>query len=133
MCFEKLAFCSLAFFGTGNIASISSFDVSSTYRFVTIYNPYFMGLIILLKVIVPFLLVCCVFVSLMRMSRVPILSSALIVEFFYEIMTINFFFLVRTEGSWLDIGMSISHFAVSSIFGLAQVVLFFAASGFVNA
>lgn len=29
-------------------------------------------------------------------------------------MTIRFFWMVRDEGSWLDIGTSISHFCVSS-------------------
>lgn len=31
-----------------------------------------------------------------------------------DVMTIRFFWMVRDEGSWLDIGTSISHFCISS-------------------
>lgn len=35
-----------------------------------------------------------------------------------EVMTIGFFWRVRDEGSWLDIGTSISHFAIASLLGV---------------
>jgi len=34
-----------------------------------------------------------------------------------EWLTIGFFWRVRDEGSWLDIGTSISHFAIASVLG----------------
>jgi len=39
-----------AFFGTGNIASINSFDPSSVLCFVTVFSPFVMGALMLWKV-----------------------------------------------------------------------------------
>jgi Phosphatidylinositolglycan class N (PIG-N) len=40
-----------------------------------------------------------------------------------DIMTLNFFYLVRDEGSWLDIGTSISHFTISNLLILFVIAL----------
>lgn len=39
-------------------------------------------------------------------------------------MTLDFFFLVRDEGSWQEIGISIGHFAISNFFIILQLLLF---------
>ncbi len=41
-----------------------------------------------------------------------------------DIMTLNFFYLVRDDGSWLEIGTTISHFVISSLFVLFMILLF---------
>jgi phosphatidylinositol glycan class N len=51
----------LSFFGTGNMASLNSFDAVSVYCFETIFNPFLMGLLLMLKVIAPFLMVVVAF------------------------------------------------------------------------
>lgn len=40
-----------------------------------------------------------------------------------DVLTLNFFYLVVDEGSWLDIGTGISHFSISSLLGLFMIVL----------
>jgi len=57
--FQSLLFIFLAFFGTGNFASVNSFDPSIVYCFLTIFNPFLMGFVILFKYILPILIVNC--------------------------------------------------------------------------
>ncbi|KAJ7541011.1 hypothetical protein O6H91_10G041200 [Diphasiastrum complanatum] len=108
----------VAFFGTGNVASIASFEISSVYRFITVFNPYLMGALLLFKLFIPFILVTCTFSTVVKILHLPRLGCYFVVLLLSDIMTIHFFFLVRTTGSWMEIGNSISHFGIMS----AQVV-----------
>eukprot|EP00698_Gefionella_okellyi_P015715 TRINITY_DN4450_c0_g1_i3.p1 TRINITY_DN4450_c0_g1~~TRINITY_DN4450_c0_g1_i3.p1 ORF type:complete len:764 (+),score=132.99 TRINITY_DN4450_c0_g1_i3:590-2881(+) len=104
----------MSLFGPGNIASISSFDMFSTYRFVTVFSPFLMGTLLIVKVAIPFVLVSCAFaITNQTMQRQPanVLLRSTVLS---EVPALTFFFLVRDEGSWRDIGMSISHFAIQN-------------------
>uniref|UniRef100_A0A674HL32 GPI ethanolamine phosphate transferase 1 n=1 Tax=Taeniopygia guttata TaxID=59729 RepID=A0A674HL32_TAEGU len=99
-----------AFFGTGNIASINSFDPASVYCFLTVFSPFMMGGLLLLKVAIPFVLVSCAFEAVQVTTQLSSKSLFLIVLVISDIMALHFFFLVKDYGSWLDIGTSISHY-----------------------
>ncbi|KAI9504225.1 Phosphatidylinositolglycan class N-domain-containing protein [Coemansia spiralis] len=119
-----LFFVNVAFFGTGNVASLASFSLGSVYRLITVFDPFSMGALLLFKIFIPFFLVSAVFGVLNRSLELPPFSLFLFVLSTTDVMTVNFFFLVTDDGSWLDIGMSISHFCISGLFVLFTIVLF---------
>ncbi|XP_055336612.1 GPI ethanolamine phosphate transferase 1-like [Paramacrobiotus metropolitanus] len=102
----------LAFFGTGNIASVNSFDPVAAFCFVTVFRPFIMGLILLCKVIIPFLLIGCAFHVVIVICGLSMQKVYLIGLLISDFMALQFFFLVKTEGSWLEIGTSISHYVI---------------------
>uniref|UniRef100_A0A2K6MMP0 GPI ethanolamine phosphate transferase 1 n=1 Tax=Rhinopithecus bieti TaxID=61621 RepID=A0A2K6MMP0_RHIBE len=118
-----------AFFGTGNIASINSFDLASVYCFLTVFSPFMMGALMMWKILIPFVLVMCAFEAVQLTTQLSS-KSFLIVLVISDIMALHFFFLVKDYGSWLDIGTSISHYVIvmsMTIFlvflnGLAQLL-----------
>ncbi|KAM6167731.1 GPI ethanolamine phosphate transferase 1 [Erethizon dorsatum] len=119
-----------AFFGTGNIASINSFDLASVYCFLTVFSPFMMGALMMWKILIPFVLVMCAFEAVQLTTQLPSKSLFLIVLIISDIMALQFFFLIKDYGSWLDIGTSISHYVIvmsMAIFlvflnGLAQLL-----------
>ena len=40
-----------------------------------------------------------------------------------DILTLNFFYLVKDEGSWLEIGTGISHFSIASFLCMFMILL----------
>ncbi|KAJ1963212.1 Glycosyl phosphatidyl inositol anchor synthesis [Dipsacomyces acuminosporus] len=119
-----LFFVNVAFFGTGNVASLASFSIDSVYRLITVFDPFLMSTLLLFKIFIPFFIVSAVFGVLNRSLELPPFSLFLFVLSTTDVMTVNFFFLVQDDGSWLDIGMSISHFCISGLFVLFTIVLF---------
>ncbi|KAF9188471.1 Glycosyl phosphatidyl inositol anchor synthesis [Haplosporangium sp. Z 767] len=119
-----LFFINVAFFGTGNVASLASFSLQSVFRLTTVFNPFFMGALLIIKILIPFFLVSSIFRVLGRSLDLPPFSLFLLVLATTDVMTLNFFYLVRDDGSWLEIGTSISHFCISSLMVLFTILLF---------
>ncbi|KAI9089615.1 Phosphatidylinositolglycan class N-domain-containing protein [Phlyctochytrium arcticum] len=119
-----LLFINVAFFGTGNIASVSSFSLESVYRFTTVFDPFLMGALLILKILIPFFFLSSIFAVIHRAVGLPPFSLFLVVLSTTDVMTLNFFYLVRDSGSWLEIGTTISHFIIASAFIVFQILLF---------
>ncbi|KAG7399599.1 hypothetical protein PHYBOEH_008387 [Phytophthora boehmeriae] len=141
--FVFLLLVNIAFFGTGNVASMSSFEISSTYRFVTVFAPFTMGALLVGKILIPFMVVACTFHLILLLPsesssagaqkpRLPATRYFLLVVAMSDVLALHFLFLVKNEGSWKEIGNSISMFGIVN----AQIVfiplLFLLARGFVR-
>jgi len=121
-----------AFFSTGNIASISSFSLDSVYRLIPIFNPFSQGALLLLKLLIPFALISANLGVLNRRLGVAPSSLFMLVMSISDVLTMNFFWMVRDEGSWLDIGTSISHFVIASLLCVFVAGLEFVSEVFVS-
>lgn len=125
---RRVFFCILfglfSFFGIGNIASINTFDPSTVYCFLTVFSPFVMGSLILWKMVIPFIFVSCAFNVVMSLSdHHSVRTCLLLMLLMSDIMGLNFFFLVRDSGSWLEIGMSISHYVIMMTMIIGIVIL----------
>lgn len=134
----------VGFFGTGNIASISSFYLSPVYRLLPVFSPFWMAALLVLKLIVPFVFLSGVLATLCieptegrayppETDRVSILASGLGVRDVYipltaaalagDVLALNFFFAIRDTGSWLEIGQSITHFVMANLMQMYMLVI----------
>lgn len=112
-----------AFFGTGNIASVSSFSLDSVYRLIPVFSPFAMGILLLFKLLTPFAVISANLGILNRKLRVAPSALFMTVLTFCDVLTLNFFWMVRDEGSWLEIGSSISAFVIGGMLILFVISL----------
>ncbi|EFP12031.1 hypothetical protein CRE_30090 [Caenorhabditis remanei] len=110
-------------FGTGNFASINSFNPSTLNLFISVFSPFTMAILLVLKLLIPILLVSSAFASIVRFDRESIQRLCCFSLIFTDFMSMCFFHQLRDDGSWLDIGMSISQFIVSMCISLALLIL----------
>ena len=104
-----------AFFSTGNIASVSSFSLEAVYRLIPIFDPFSQGALLVFKILVPFAIISANLGILNRRLGVAPSALFMLVMAVSDVMTLNFFWMVKDEGSWLDIGTTISHFVIGSL------------------
>ncbi|KAI9001619.1 Phosphatidylinositolglycan class N-domain-containing protein [Gaertneriomyces semiglobifer] len=119
--FTFLLLLHLGFFGPSNIASLSSFSLASVYRFTTVFAPFLMAALLLFKILVPFLPLF-LSINIIQEQRHGDLQGSqgllgLIVGT-ADVMALTFFWLVKDEGSWLEIGSGISHFVICCWLGV---------------
>lgn len=56
--------------------------------------------------------------------RLPPFSLFILASTLSDVLALNFFFLVTDEGSWLEIGSSITNFAISGLLGIFNTALY---------
>lgn len=103
----------VSFFGTGNIASLNSFDPRSIQCLVSVFSPFLMASLLMAKVLLPFLVVALFSSVVVAVSRINSEALFLLVFAFSDVMGLQFFFLVTDSGSWQEIGTSLSHFVIA--------------------
>ncbi|XP_014221295.1 GPI ethanolamine phosphate transferase 1-like [Trichogramma pretiosum] len=110
----------ICFFGTGNMASLSSFDPTWTRHFLTIFSPFTMTTLILIKIMIPLILVGCLIQAMAR--ETTIFSSVLLLG---DFLAIPLMFGITNQGSWLDIGSSISRFVIAISLPCLLVIVYY--------
>uniref|UniRef100_A0A8C5DJM4 GPI ethanolamine phosphate transferase 1 n=1 Tax=Gouania willdenowi TaxID=441366 RepID=A0A8C5DJM4_GOUWI len=101
-----------SYFFVSFFTRIFNFDPASVYCFLTVFNPFIMGALMMWKVIIPFIIVMCTFETIQVSTQLSSRSLFLIVLVISDLMALHFFFMVQDYGSWLDIGTSISHYVI---------------------
>ncbi|KAI0888857.1 GPI ethanolamine phosphate transferase 1 [Annulohypoxylon maeteangense] len=104
-----------AFFSTGNVASLSSFSLESVCRLFPMFDPFSQGALLILKIMIPFALISANLGILNQMIGVAPSALFMVVMALSDILTLHFFWVVKDEGSWLEIGSTISHFSIASL------------------
>ncbi|XP_055377960.1 GPI ethanolamine phosphate transferase 1 [Condylostylus longicornis] len=112
--FVLLMYTIISFFGTGNIASVSSFDINIVRCFITTFSPFIIMFLVILKLAIPIILILAVITALTsaHQQQKKIFMSVLIICNFMGITTL---YLVTNKGSWLEIGESISRFVIMQV------------------
>jgi phosphatidylinositol glycan class N len=150
-----LFFLHVGFFGTGNIASISSFYLSPVYRLIPIFSPFLMASLLLLKILTPFVILASTFqlicltpphpranIAQPRKTGVQVAgpplfgkdsvgglgltdaySLVLLACISTDVLAVSFLVMVRTTGSWLEIGQTITHFAMANLLQVFMLAL----------
>ncbi|RLN78610.1 hypothetical protein BBJ28_00011600 [Nothophytophthora sp. Chile5] len=136
--FVFLVVVQIAFFGTGSVASMTSFQSASTRRFMTHSAPSTTQALVVLKLLIPFVLVACAFRLILllpserghsssghrggprRDHQLPTSRYFLLIVAMTDVLAMQFLFLVKNEGSWKQMGNSIAVFTIAN----AQIVLF---------
>ncbi|KAK2626381.1 hypothetical protein QTJ16_004643 [Diplocarpon rosae] len=112
-----------AFFSTGNIASVSAFSLSSVSRLIPIFDPFSQGSLLILKLLIPFALISANLGILNKRLGVAPSALFMVVMAVSDGLTLHFFWVVKDEGSWLEIGSTISHFVIASLVGVFVLAL----------
>ncbi|KAL1380784.1 hypothetical protein pipiens_013932 [Culex pipiens pipiens] len=89
----------MAFFGTGNMATVSSFDPNWVRFFISTFSPFTMMILVVLKMLIPIFILVCTLKSLQIITQVKSQTLFLIILVICDIMSLNFFYLFGNRES----------------------------------
>lgn len=110
-----IVFLQSGFFSTGNIASVASFSLESVCRLLPVFDVFSQGSLLILKILIPFILISANVGILNKSLGVAPSGIFMLTIALTDILTLYFFWVVKDEGSWLEIGSTISHFVIASL------------------
>jgi len=94
---------------------VSQFSLDSVYRLVPIFDPFSQGALLMLKLLIPFALISANLGILNKRLGVAPSALFMVVMAISDFLTLHFFWVVKDEGSWLEIRSTISHFFIASL------------------
>ncbi|KAK6022704.1 phosphatidylinositolglycan class [Ostertagia ostertagi] len=115
-------------FGTGNFASMNSFNPSTLSRYISVFSPFIMATLLVLKIFIPLLMIALLFAAVLRFNHEAIQRLSCLVLIITDLMAMCFFHQLKDDGSWLDIGLSISQYLISMCMSVAVLLLLLCAS-----
>uniref|UniRef100_A0A1I7WPE0 GPI ethanolamine phosphate transferase 1 n=1 Tax=Heterorhabditis bacteriophora TaxID=37862 RepID=A0A1I7WPE0_HETBA len=141
-----ISFVLTTLFGTGNFASLNSFNPSTLSRFISVFSPFTMATLLLIKLLIPLFMTSLMLASILKFDREAIHRISCLVLIITDLMAMVcfrfkiikmllynsfikaisnkcFFHQLKDTGSWLDIGLSISQYLVAMSMSVALLLL----------
>jgi phosphatidylinositol glycan class N len=71
----------VAFFGTGNLASLNSFNPSFIRNFISTFSPFVMTALLVMKIVLPLFVLSCTFCLILDVDRKQLLARLAVLLF----------------------------------------------------
>ncbi|KAJ1363968.1 hypothetical protein KIN20_023941 [Parelaphostrongylus tenuis] len=92
-----MSFVLVTLFGTGNFASMNSFNPSTLNRFISVFSPFTMAALLLFKLLIPLLMVSLLLSAVLRFDRKAVQRLSCIVLILTDLMAMCFFHQLKDE------------------------------------